>query len=663
MQTTTSLKRLLAAVMAVVMMLTAIPFVTAADEAKETVTFGTYNGAPITWDVLETKENGDLVLISSDIVVKSKYQTSTTVTPNYANSLINTLLNETFYAEAFSADEKALIKDSTVSYVYYDSAAGAKATADLTAKVIIPNESMFTAYGLGAASDKYWLADGQGTKTGKAARQVATTGKVSNGGATVEAGVRPMITIAAVTSGKFEKADGVTFTVADTAVETYTSITDVAFKVVVDTENYSADELVVKLGDTVLTAADGVYTIPAKSTDTVTVSGVVALPADFTAYNEAVAAAEEVDREICTEETLAALDAALATDVSACTKLNQADVDAAAQAILDAISALEYKPADTEALEAALAKLEEIKTNAKVKVSESVTTEIYATDSKDPVTGSQYYTVVANAIKEYKKLASHTADKQAEVDAAVEAMNTLINRVPKKTADNGKWLEAYNKCINVDAAQFSNATEIKAAAEAIKAEADYSDTADMPIDEYQQAIEDATAELVALFNSRKYIEANYTELDAAIEIANTYLRENYYYEDEMAGADAKWKEFADAFEAAKTLDREQFNTIAHQGTIDGRKDALNRTMSELEPFIRLTKWEKFVKDVKDFFKEVTDFFGMVKGILTFIGGIIKALINGEIEFNVAVYDILDMIGDDDITAIVEKIIPRPTPEA
>ena len=86
-------------------------------------------------------------------------------------------------------------------------------------------------------------------------------------------------------------------------------------------------------------------------------------------------------------------------------------------------------------------------------------------------------------------------------------------------------------------------------------------------------------------------------------------------------------------------------------------------MSELEPFIRLTEWQKFVKDVKDFFKEIEDFFGMVSGILTFVGGIIESLINGEIEFNVAVYDILDMIGDDDITAAVEKIIPRPEPEA
>lgn len=657
MQTSTSIKRLFAAVMAVVMMLTAIPFVTAADEAKETVNFGTYNGAPIKWDVLETKDNGDLVLISSDVVFSSKYL-NTSAVPNYADSLIHSTLNGSFYEDSFTAAEKALIKDSTVEYKTKTT------TASITAKVIIPNTAMVTTYTLGAASEKYWLADGQGTAAGKAAKVVATTGSITNNGVATAAGVRPMITIAAVTSGKFEAADGVTFTVADAAVETYTSIADVAFKVVIDTENYTADELVVKLGDTVLTAANGVYTIPAGSTETVTVSGVVALPADFTAYDAAKASAEEVDRDLYTDDTLAALDKALATDVSACTKLNQADVDAAAQAILAAIEALVYKPADVAALEEAFAKLDVINKNEKVQVTTGgYTVEIYALDATDPVTGKQYGSVILLAKKDYKDYVKYTADKQADVDAAVKAINEIIDRIPHKQADNGKWIEAYNKCINTDATKFANADEIKAEAEVLKAENDFSDTTGMDIDKYQQAIEDATAELTALYESREKIKADYTALDEAITLAKTYIRDNYYYEEEMAGAEKAWTEFADALKAAEELDRELNSTIDEQVTIDARKDALIRTMGELEPFIRLTEWQKFVKDVKDFFKEIEDFFGMVSGILTFVGGIIKSLINGEIEFNVAVYDILDMIGDDDITAAVEKIIPRPEPEA
>ena len=86
-------------------------------------------------------------------------------------------------------------------------------------------------------------------------------------------------------------------------------------------------------------------------------------------------------------------------------------------------------------------------------------------------------------------------------------------------------------------------------------------------------------------------------------------------------------------------------------------------MDLLDPFTRLTPWQEFWKPVKDFFEEVADFFGMVSGILQFIGGIIKSLINGEIEFNVAVWDILDMIGvDEDVEAAVEKVIPRPSAE-
>ncbi|MBQ2115777.1 MAG: hypothetical protein II193_04215, partial [Lachnospiraceae bacterium] len=65
------------------------------------------------------------------------------------------------------------------------------------------------------------------------------------------------------------------------------------------TDNYAADELAVALGTEALTAVDGVYTIPAGSVATLSLTGIKAQPADFTAYDAAVAQAKEVDRDLC----------------------------------------------------------------------------------------------------------------------------------------------------------------------------------------------------------------------------------------------------------------------------------------------------------------------------------------------------------------------------
>ena len=76
-------------------------------------------------------------------------------------------------------------------------------------------------------------------------------------------------------------------------------------------------------------------------------------PADYTAYDRAVSQANALDRSLY--EDLTALDEALALDVSGKNITEQAKVDAQTQAILDAVSALVYKSADYTEVKKAMA--------------------------------------------------------------------------------------------------------------------------------------------------------------------------------------------------------------------------------------------------------------------------------------------------------------------
>ncbi len=78
-------------------------------------------------------------------------------------------------------------------------------------------------------------------------------------------------------------------------------------------------------------------------------------PADYTAYNQAVAEANAIDRALY--QDLTALDAALSVDVSGLTASEQATVNAQTAAIIAALESLQYKPADYSNVESAKAKI------------------------------------------------------------------------------------------------------------------------------------------------------------------------------------------------------------------------------------------------------------------------------------------------------------------
>jgi len=357
MQKTPISKRLLAVLLTAVMMLTAIPFSFAADEAtaKDTIVFG-----GISWDVVKTEADGDLVLITTDVLAKAAFNAKAPM--NFATSSLYTTLNTDFYA-TFSDAEKAAITPTTITYDYWDATAKAKVTgATLSANVVLPDATMAASLGKAnlagtTTAIQYFLASARANSATDAVVNVITKGGTASsasGTSKTASGYRAVITLKAGNFAKFPSVDGVSYTVNDKPVTYYATTSATSFKVVVDTENFTADELAVALGTEALTAADGVYTIPAGSAAELSLSGVKAQPADFTAYDAAVAQAAEVDRDLCDTTDL---DAALAVDVSACTKLEQAKVDEAAAAILDAIANLKYKPADTAAYLEALAEL------------------------------------------------------------------------------------------------------------------------------------------------------------------------------------------------------------------------------------------------------------------------------------------------------------------
>ena len=661
MQTSSLSKRLLAVVLAAIMMLTAIPFSFAADEtaAKDTLVFG-----GISWDVIKAEDDGDLVIITTDVLAKAAFNAKAPM--NFATSSLYTTLNTDFYG-TFSATEKAAITPTTITYDYWDADANAKVTgATLSANVVVPDAAMAASLGkanlAGTTTDTaYYLASARANNKTDAVVSVVKNGSATNASGTSKTatGYRAVVTLKAGNFAKFPAVDGVSYTVNDKAVTYYATTSATSFKVVVDTENFVADELAVALGTEALTATDGAYTIPAGSAATLSLTGINALPADFTAYDAAVAQAKEVDRDLCDTTDL---DAALAVDVSACTKLDQAKVDEATAAILDAIANLKYKPADTAAYLEALAELRVIKANEPVQITETLTAKLYNLNAQANEIGDDFANVIAEMINKYEDrtnapISGYTIDKQADVDAATAAIKDVIARVPLMRASTAAWSKALNDIKNLSPNRYSNAAELIAEAEALVAEKDY---VALNLDITHQAeIDEATAKFKEIIAKAETIPADYTALDAAIEIANTYVVENFYTEEEMVGAGEAWDAFAKALEAAKAIDRTLYTTYAdHQSTIDNLTAALTRAMEVVDEFERLTPWEEFWKPVKDFFQEVADFFGMIGGLLSTVARLIPLLINGEI----VLYDVFVLIGDEDLLAFVEKIGIKPPVE-
>lgn len=645
MQTNKTLMRLIAAVMTVVMMLTAIPFTSlAADDSTDYVVFGKDGDKNVTWRVLEKKADGTLILITKDTVgAKVKYN-STNVFPDYANCSIRTTVES---AITLTDAQAASLADTTMTY--YASVNGTKTEKTLSVKFALPTMADATNYALAKASSVYWLADAVASSaSNKQVQVVNAQGKVATLGVTMAQGVRVMVTIKADAYSALPAVDGVTYTAADGTTAIKYAVAGAEIKVTLD-EAYSQSTPVVKFGGVEATATDGVYTV---GTGTMTVEGVKVNPADYTAYDAAVAKTEGLVAEHYTEETWAALTEALAADVAGLTAADQATIDAAAKAIEDAFAALEALPANFEEYQKAVAAAKELQSSTLHNLNASPEGENRA-----------FNTLINMQLKNEKTILALTIDKQAEVDAATKALNDLCAQVPYKAASLEKWTNAVKGARNLDPTMYDPeyVAEVNAAVDAIVAAKDYEAIKDTLDIRDQADIDAAAAEISALYADKgdHFILTDFSALEAALERAAGYAEENYYKdedvkrEEEMGGT-AAWTNFADKLVAAQNyMDNKDKYTIAFssQSYIDTATTQLVEAMDKLDAYVRLNDWDRFVKDVEWFFFDVKYEIDGIIALLKTVAGLLGMLFRGEIDLY-GLFELLD-VGEDVLNFLIK----------
>ena len=144
------------------------------------------------------------------------------------------------------------------------------------------------------------------------------------------------------------------------------------------------------------------------------------IPADYTAVNEAIAAAEKFDKALYSN--YAAVEVAINAVDRTKSKAEQAEVDDMAKAIADAIAALQYKGADYTKVDAAIAKANALNKD----------------NYKD-------FSAVEAAVKAVVRDKNIT--RQSEVDAMAKAIEDAINALVRKSSGGGSSSPSYSVTI------------------------------------------------------------------------------------------------------------------------------------------------------------------------------------------------------------------------
>ena len=313
----------------------------------------------------------------------------------------------------------------------------------------------------------------------------------------------------------------------------YTDGTKGIASVTWNTDNYDGN----KAGDYTLTGklsfADNV-TNPKELTAsvTVTVKKKAEEPkpekdADYTAVNAAMEKANKIDRSKYTEESLKALDDAVAAVEKGLKESEQSKVDAMAAAIEKALGDLVEKPvvkpekdADYTAVNAAIEKAE--------KIDRSKYTEESLKALDDAVAA------VEKGLKE---------SKQDKVDAMAEAINKAYAALVEKPAveeeaDYTAVSAAMEKAKKIDRSKYTEES-LKALDDAIAAvEKGLKESEQSKVDAMAEAIEKALNELVEKPVVEPEKDADYTAVNAALEKANKIDRSKYTKESLKALDDA-----------------------------------------------------------------------------------------------------------------------------
>ncbi len=207
---------------------------------------------------------------------------------------------------------------------------------------------------------------------------------------------------------------------------------------------------------------------------------------DQTALEAAIRAAEAVDKDQYTPESVKALDDAFsaAKAVQAKEDATQAEVDEAAKAVNDAIAALEARPVEPEvskeALNKAIEEAEKVEkdkyTEASVKVLEEAVAAAKVVQAKEDATQAE----VDEAAKTLNDAIAVLEVRPVEPEVSKEALNKAIEEAEKVEKD--KYTEASVKALE----------EAVSAAKAVQAK---EDAAQAEVDEAVKAVNDAVTAL------------------------------------------------------------------------------------------------------------------------------------------------------------------------
>ena len=255
-------------------------------------------------------------------------------------------------------------------------------------------------------------------------------------------------------------------------------------------------------------------------------------PADYSAVETAMAAIP-TDLTVYTDESVAALNAAVDGVVRGKAFVSQANVDAMAQAIEDAIAALQYKDADYTKVDEAIAKANAL--------------------NKDNYKDFSAVEAAVNAVVRDKNIT-----EQSEVDAMAKAIEDAIAALVYKDADYTKVNEAIAKANALKKDNYKDFTAVEAALNAVVRDKNITEQSE--VDAMAKAIEDAIAAL-------QYKDADYTKVDAAIAKANALNKNDY-------------KDFSGVEAAVKAVVRGK--NITEQSEVDKMAKAIEDAIAALE---------------------------------------------------------------------------------
>ncbi len=209
--------------------------------------------------------------------------------------------------------------------------------------------------------------------------------------------------------------------------------------------------------------------------------------ADYTEYDRAVIKAQTAINSGLYKD-VSALEAELEVDVSSKPAEEQTLVDAQTEAILNAINALKYKPADFTEYNKAV-----------IKAQEAINSGLY----KD-------LTAVTNALS--KDVSNKNITEQADVDKQTDIILNAINALQYRDADYTAYNEAVNKAQEaVDSNLYKDVTAVNNALRV--------DVSNKNLTE-QSVVDAQTEAILDAINSLVYKDADYAAYDKAVQRAN-----------------------------------------------------------------------------------------------------------------------------------------------